>query len=74
MPMKLMENCPFPAHVTLLVTYLEAVAWLKHPWRDHLSARILMTKGICLIPFHLRLLFDGMFLLAFPTLPHQVSS
>lgn len=74
MPTKLMENCPFPAHVTFLVTYLEPVAWLKHPWCEHLSAGILMTKGICLIAFHSHLLVSAMLLLAFPILPHQVSS
>lgn len=73
MPVKLMENCSFPAHITLLVTYLEAVAWLKHPWHDHRSAGISMTKGILLFAFHSHLLFNGMFLFAFPILPHQVS-
>lgn len=74
MPKKLMENCPFPAHVTLLVTYLVAAAWLKQTWHDHLSTGILMTNGICLIVFQSHLLINGMFLFAFPILPHQVSS
>lgn len=69
-----MENCLFPARVTLLVTYLESVAWLKHPWHDHLSAGMLKTKGICLIAFHFHLFFNGMLLFAFSILPHQVSS
>jgi len=59
MPTKLMENCPFHAHVTLLVIYLEAVAWLKHPWHDRLFAGILTTMGVCPTPFHCHLLFNG---------------
>lgn len=68
------ENSPFPAHATLPVTYLEDVAWLKHPWHDQLPAEILMRKGVCLMAFHPHLLSSRVFLFAFPILPCQVSS